>query len=278
MKQKKKIAIQGIKGAFHEEAARNYFGEPIEIVPCNEFEDELMALKNSEVDYALMAIENSISGTILNNYELIRNANVKIVGEVRLQIRQQLGGLPGTRIEQLTEVSSHYMALNQCREFFKEFPQINLVEAQDTAMSVKDVAVEKKVNRGAIGSMVALKEYGLEVLASDIHSHKDNFTRFVVVANKSVSIEGDKISLSVILKHESGALSKLLYLISLIGANLTKIESVPIENEPFRYRFYMDVVMDEDVSYKSTIEILKPQTEELTVLGRYNHEPLIIDQ
>ncbi|NRA10566.1 MAG: prephenate dehydratase [Crocinitomicaceae bacterium] len=271
---KQKIAIQGVKGAFHEEAAQRVFGSDIEIVPCADFKDEIELLQNGSVDAALMAIENTISGTILNNYELIRQSGVPIVGETNLRIHQNLGGIPGSSIFDLTEVSSHYMALNQCREFFKLQPKIQLVEASDTALSIQEVAEIKDRSKGAIGSKLAIEYYGLEILAENIETHKDNYTRFAVLS-KSIKVEsGNKVSLSIVLKHESGILAKALSLLHRKGINLTKIESSPVIGKPFQYRFYLDLLLEDVDGFETALNYLKPLTIELNILGRYKHEPL----
>ncbi len=274
MKNRERIAIQGIKGAFHEEAARKLFGHEIEIVECLEFQDEIKALESRMADYAVMAIENTISGTILNNYELIRKSGVSIIGETTIRIRQHLGGVPGATLENLREVKSHYMALNQCRNFFNKYPQIKLVESQDTALSIKDVALENHKSSAAIGSELAIKEYGLELIAKDLQANDSNYTRFGVLQLKKYQDVGNKLSLSMILKHESGTLAKTLNKLHQLEVNLTKIESVPIVGEPFRYRFYLDLIIPNEYSFGKTIESINPLTDELKVLGRYKSEPL----
>ncbi|XOV67873.1 MAG: prephenate dehydratase [Fluviicola sp.] len=274
MKKTDRIAIQGIKGAFHEEAARKLFGQQIEIVECLEFQDEIKALDSGLADYAVMAIENTISGTILNNYELIRRSGVSIIGETTIQIRQHLGGVQGASLGDLREVKSHYMALNQCRDFFQRYPQIKLVESQDTALSIKNVALENLKTSAAIGSELAIKEYGLELIAKDLQTNNSNYTRFGVLQLNKYQDVGNKLSLSIILKHESGTLAKTLNKLHQLHVNLTKIESVPIVGEPFRYRFYLDLIIPDEDSFEKTIEAITPLTDELKVLGRYKSEPL----
>ena len=267
---KKRIAIQGVKGAFHEEAALKVFGEEIEIVPCMNFKELTEKVKNREVDFAVMAIENTISGTILSNLELIHQQELKIVGETYLRIVQNLGVVQDATLATLREVRSHYMALNQCRDYFQTEPQIQLVDSADTALSLKEVAEAGSVEFGGIGSKLAIEHYGLKLLAEGIETNKKNYTRFAVLSNELlVNQNAIKISLSMILSHEPGALSKVLSLLHLLNVNLTKIESSPILGEPFHYRFYLDILLGENVSYQTTIEALKPLTEELQILGRY---------
>ena len=267
---KKRIAIQGVKGAFHEEAALKVFGEEIEIVPCMNFKELTEKVKNREVDFAVMAIENTISGTILSNLELIHQQELKIVGETYLRIVQNLGVVQDATLETLREVRSHYMALNQCRDYFQTEPQIQLVDSADTALSLKEVAEAGSVEFGGIGSKLAIEHYGLKLLAEGIETNKKNYTRFAVLSNELlVNQNAIKISASMILSHEPGALSKVLSLLHLLNVNLTKIESSPILGEPFHYRFYLDILLGESVSYQTTIEALRPLTEELQILGRY---------
>ena len=267
----KTIAIQGIKGAFHEEAAKNVFGNKINISPSITFQELTSKVVNEEVDYALMAIENTISGTILQNLELIRNNNLAIIGETYLRIEQNLGGLKGANIHELTEVSSHYMALNQCRAFFKTPPAVKLVESADTALSLKKVSEQDNPQIAAIGSKLAIEEYGLELLARGIETDKSNYTRFAVLGKQiDTSTDGAKVSLSIILSNVSGALSKAISLLHLLGVNLTKIESAPVIGKPFQYRFFLDFILHEKVSFQNTIEALTPLTIELKILGKYH--------
>ena len=273
MKQQR-IAIQGIKGAFHEEAARQVFGKDIEIVSCTDFKDEIELLQKGGADAAMMAIENTISGTILNNYELIRQSGLSIIGETNLRIHQNLGVIPGSSLSRLREVSSHYMALNQCREFFRQQPKIHLVEEMDTAQAIQEVAALGDPTKGAIGSKLAIAYYGLELVASNIETHRDNYTRFAVLSqNKNVE-PGNKISLSLVLKHEPGSLAKTLSLLHANQVNLTKIESTPVLGKPFQYRFYLDVLLNDATRFETTLKELEAVTPELTILGRYTHELL----
>ncbi len=276
MNMKKKVAIQGVKGAFHEEAARRYFGEGVEVVSVTRFEDELELLRTGVCEFAVMALENTISGTILNNYELIRNADVSIVGEVKLRIRQNLGVVPGTSIDQLKEVHSHYMALSQCSEFLSDYPHVDQVEATDTATSVQNVARNGDSSVAAIGSKLAIDYYGLELLEESIETDDRNYTRFAILAPGGYRMEGDKVSLSLVLKHEKGALVRAISLLDLLGANLTKIESAPVLGSPFQYRFYLDFVMEGILSFDLIIEALRPLTIELKIIGRYS--PIVLSE
>lgn len=266
----KKIAIQGIKGAFHEEAAIKVFGSNITIDPCNTFTELTEKVKRNEVDYALMAIENTISGTILTNYELIRKHELTIIDETYLRITQNLGVKKGACLDSLTEVSSHYMALNQCRDFFADHTQINLTESIDTAYSIKTVADSDSIERGAIGSKLAIEYYGLDLLAEGIETNKQNYTRFAVLSkSKTTDSKANKVSLSLTLKHQTGSLFKVLSLLNSFNINLTKIESSPILGEPFHYRFYIDLILNTDMNLSEVIDKIRPLTKELITLGQY---------
>lgn len=264
-----KIAIQGVKGAFHEEAARMYYGKELEIEPCITFRELAEKLENGEVNHAIMAIENTISGTILANYELIRQHKLRIVGEISMRIRQNLGGIKGSSIDELTSVSSHYMALNQCREFFEKKPKIALIESPDTALSIQQVAESKNPQLGAIGSQLAITHYGLELLAESIETDKQNFTRFAILQREQTEKMAKKVSITAVLLHEPGTLARLLTRLNHWNANLTKIESTPIVGRPFQYRFYLDFIQNDAMDLTNIMKAIQPLTEELEILGIY---------
>jgi prephenate dehydratase len=265
-----------VQGAFHEIAARKYFEQELKIVDCLTFDDVVNAVKLETVDFGMMAIENTISGTILNNYELIRNNDLNIVGETNLRIVQNLGVVKGATLESLETVSSHYMALNQCRHFFRTQEHIQLIESTDTALSLKEVAENGSLKHGAVGSQLAIEMYGLEMLAESIETNKKNYTRFVVLSKKDIENEAsNKISFSLVLPHKPDALSKVLSLFSLIGGNLTKIESTPVLGKTFQYRFYLDVVLEKGLHLNTILEVLEPLTDELKILGKYESNSAI---
>lgn len=266
-----KISIQGIKGAFHEEAAKNYFKSEIEIVPQKTFEDVIKSVLNLESDFGVMAIENTISGTIHTNLNLIKQSGLKIKGEVYLPIKQNLVALPGTKIEDLNQVNSHHMALDQCREFFRKYPKIRLVESEDTALSIKHISKHRITEVAAIGSRLAAEYYGLEIIAEGIETNKKNYTRFLILENESnsKSVENDKASLAITLPHKKGSLAIILNIISFYDINLTKIESVPVIDEPWHYLFYLDVQFSLAKNYHQMITALKPLVDEMQLLGEY---------
>lgn len=269
----KKVAIQGIRGAFHEEAAIQFFKEEIDIVPALTFDELIQSVTGNNSHLGIMAIENSISGTIHTNLELIRNAELSIIGETYLRIQQNFAIHPDAKIENIQKVKSHFMALNQCRKYFRQFPEIALVESKDTALSMKEIADEALLHIGAIGSMTAIEHYGLQLIDAGIETNKNNYTRFVILSNeKAHNTEINKASLSLVLPHKAGSLSKALSLISFYGSDLTKIESTPILGEPWSYRFYIDFKFDNNTMFENVITSLKPLVEELKVLGIYADE------
>lgn len=266
-----KIGIQGVKGAFHEEAALSFFGEEIGIVPQVTFSELIESVKSGESDYGMIAVENTISGTIHSNLSLIRAARLKICGEVYLRIEQNLAALPGTKISDLQQVHSHYMAIDQCRDFFMNFPEIKLMESEDTAMSMQMVANQQLKNVGAIGSKTAALHYGLDILASGIETNKKNYTRFLVVQKpeNELDSEFDKASLALTLPNSTGSLAEILTLIASFGIGLSKIESVPVVGEPWHYLFYLDLLFEDNEKYLKMLKTLRPFTDELYILGEY---------
>jgi len=229
-----KVAIQGYNGAFHEIAARNYFqDQAIEIVQCLTFEDVVDHVLIGEEDHVgLMAIENTLGGSLMNNYRLLQENNLKVVGEVFLRVKQHLIGLPGASISNPEEVHSHPMAIAQCRNYFKNYPSIRLVEAEDTALSVKRVSEQSNPNIGAIGSELAASIYDLEILEDSIETDKKNYTRFLVLRDADLDFfpqeKIEKVSISFSTGHEVGSLYKILTVLSAYNVNLTKIQSSPI--------------------------------------------------
>ena len=271
----KKIAIQGVKGCFHEQAARLFYeahGHVVpEIVECSTFDGLYKSMDNGVADAAVMAIENTVSGGLLPNFELLRKYDRKIKGEVFLRIQQNLMALPGQRIEDIKEVRTHYMAINQTRQFFKDYPWIRLVESEDTAKSAADVAREGLKGVGAVASMLAADLYGLEVMAESIETYKQNFTRFLVL-DDSIEVEKDKVnkaSMCFTLPHTPGSLAHVLTILSFYGMNLTRIQSLPIPGQEWQYFFYVDIKFDDYVRYEQAVAAVRPLMEDLNVLGEY---------
>jgi prephenate dehydratase len=270
----KRIAIQGGYGAFHEIAALHYFeGEEIEVIPNDTFNDLFKSLKMRHADYGIMAIENSLAGSILPNYELLRVSKMKIIGEIYIRIKQNLIALPGQTIHDLTEVYSHPMAILQCRSFFDNYPDIRLIDSIDTAISAREIS-EKKIKRaGAIASDLAAKKYGLKILYESIETHKMNYTRFLLMKDTNGNLhtpEGvNKGSVHFALAHQIGSLSKILSILSYYNINLTKIQSMPIIGKEWEYQFYIDVMFENYTLYRQALDAIRPFTSDLGILGEY---------
>ena len=267
-----RVAIQGINGSFHETAAVTYFEHEVDIVPEDSFDRLFAALERRDADYGVMAIENTVAGSILPNYALLRESGLKIVGETYLRIALNLLAPAGTSLAELTEVTSHPMAINQCRAFFKSHPRIKLVAGLDTATSARDVAARKRPGTGAIASARAGELYGLDTLAEEIETNKVNFTRFLILTDEFNAVadqEADKASICFSLQHEVGCLSQVLSVLAFYGMNLTKIQSLPIIGHEWRYLFYVDVVFADFVRYRQALSAIRPLTDIFTVLGEY---------
>jgi prephenate dehydratase len=270
----KKIVIQGGYGAFHEIAANYYFeGEEIEILPRLTFKDVMKSLKKNNADFGIMAIENSLAGSILPNYGLLQDSTMKIIGEIYLRIEQNLVVLPGQKIDQIHEVYSHPMAILQCQDFFDQYPHIRLIESMDTALSAKDIRGKDLYGIGAIASRLAAEKYQLEIIAAGIETNKKNYTRFLIIGEnnhaKSAALPINKASIHFALAHKIGSLSKILSILSYYEINLTKIQSMPIIGKDWEYQFYVDVEIEDYSLYQKSLEAIKPFTSNLGILGEY---------
>ena len=273
---KKKVAIQGIAGCFHDIAARNYYeGEEIEIIPCITFPDVIAAVKRDPSVVGMMAIENTIAGSLLQNHELIRESGLKVTGEYKLRISHSLVALPGSSIHDITEVNSHPIALMQCMEFLNTLPNAKVVEKEDTALSAKWIADNKLEGHAAICGKLAAEIYGMEVLAEGIETNKRNFTRFLSIADRWVAdeimrgVDKNKSSLVFAVPHSSGSLSKVLAVLSFYDMNLTKIQSLPIIGREWEYLFYVDLTFTDFARYQKALDAILPLTKELKILGAY---------
>lgn len=265
-----KISIQGVKGAFHEEAARLYFSDKITIAENLSFEKVIESIENEEADAGIMAIENTISGTIHSNLELIKNSNLTIVGEIYLRIAQNLAVNKGVKLSDLVKVESHYMAINQCRAFFHNHPKIELIDMEDTALSMKNVSENKLMTTGAIGSKLAAKYYGLDIIEGNIESDKKNYTRFLILKRTELQkVAVDKSSIQLILSNKKGGLANILNIIHKYDIDLSKIESLPIVGEPWHYQFYIDVLYKKFSHYEMMLKEIDAHLESLSVLGNY---------
>lgn len=272
---KKTAAIQGGLGAFHEIAAREYFKNEIEVVPCETFDNIIERVENQEVDYGIMAIENTVAGSLMPNYVLLRESNIKIIGEQYIRIKQNLVALPGQNIEDLTEVHSHYMAIAQSRKFFKNYPAIKLVESTDTALSARKINDKKLVGKGAIASDLAAEMYNLEILAAGIETNKRNYTRFLILkhAEKEGNRKEDcsKVSLCFSVPHNKGSLSQVLSILAFYDLNLTKIQSMPIIGKEFKYHIYVDLSFENYERYEQCLTAIKPLVVDFQILGEYKY-------
>ena len=272
----KRVAIQGFQGCFHEQAARDFYhsggDEPIAIVACATFDDLFTALAQKRADAAVMAIENTISGGLIPNFDLLRQHPQQIKGEVYIQIHQNLMALPGQRLEDIREVRTHYMAINQTRAFFeRQCPWIKMVESEDTAGSAADIAREGVRGVGAVASALAAETFGLEILAPQIETYHDNFTRFLILDDTvQVPREAvDKASLCFTLPHKPGSLAHILTILSFYDMNLTRIQSLPIPGKSWQYFFYIDIKFDSYERYTQALSAVRPLIEDLRVLGEY---------
>ena len=267
-----KIAIQGEKGSFHEVAARLYFiNESFDIVPCTTFDLTLIAVNEKRADYAVMAIENARSGSILYNYNLIRESGMKILGEINLRIRQNLMALPGQSIVSIREIRSHPIALSQCMTYLNHMRGVILVESDDTAGSARHISENKLKGIATIAPSAAAEMYGLEILAPGIETYKKNYTRFLIMGNKeNENTDGNKVSICFSTGHKPGSLAAVLVRLAELDINLSKIQSVPRLNGEWEYMFYLDLELNPDHDIGLIKNVLENYTTNLEVLGIYN--------
>ncbi len=267
-----KIAIQGEKGSFHEVAARLYFNnESFDIVPCTTFDLTLIAVNEKRADYAVMAIENARSGSILYNYNLIRESGMKILGEINLRIRQNLMALPGQAIISIREIRSHPIALSQCMTYLNHMRGVTLVESDDTAGSARYISENKLKGIATIASSIVAEMYGLQILAPGIETYKKNYTRFLIMGNKeNENTDGNKVSICFSTGHKPGSLAAVLVRLAELDINLSKIQSVPRLNGEWEYMFYLDLELNPDHDIGLIKNVLENYTTNLEVLGIYN--------
>ena len=268
------IAIQGAKGSNHHKVAKDFYGDAIKLKECFSFDALVDSLLEKKADKGIMAIENTIAGSIIPNYALIDVHNLHITGEEYLNIHHHLMALPGQKIEDIKEVCSHPMALLQCKVFFKKHPHIKLVEDVDTAEVAKRISQEKLIGVAAIAPKLAAEIFGLEVLEDEIQTMKDNATRFVIVQTNKPNNGIDQInkaSLKFQLDHKRGSLAAILNVLSDCKMNLTKIQSLPVIESLWKYSFFVDVTFDDYKDYKKAIAIIEIMASEFKVLGAYKN-------
>src|ERR1700733_6108135 len=258
--EKPRVAIQGIRASFHEEAAFRYFGEDIITIECNSFKQTFEALKNGEADYVVMAIENSIAGSILPNYSLLLSYSFPVVGEVYLPIQLHLMALPGVKFEDVKYVTSPPIAIRQCVDFFDEYPHLNIIESSDTAACAKRIRDEQLTDTVAIANTLAARLYGLDVLERRIESNKKNFTRFLKLTSHENAVKGpaNKASLCFQVSNQVGSLAKVLNIFASQQVNMSKIQSMPVLGKRNEYNFYVDVEWEDTKHYDASVkQILK---------------------
>lgn len=274
----KRVTIQGIHGCYHDAAARNFFkDEEIETIPCETFPEMFNTLRNDASLYGIVAIENTIAGSILPNHELLRQSNLQIIGEYKMHISHVLAALPGDTLESITEVNSHPMALMQCEQFLQRHPHIKMVEKFDTAGSAREISEKHLAHHAAICGKYAAELYGLNILAEDIQTIKRNFTRFLIIADPATASDGassrpqrNKASIVFTLPHTQGSLSKVLTIFTFYDINLSKIQSLPILGREWEYRFYINLTFSDYMRFKQSIDAVKPLINDFKILGEYD--------
>lgn len=267
-----RVSIQGYEGSFHQAAAQHFYGKHVEVIPCATFREVVkIAANTKESNGGVMAIENSIAGSILPNYNLLQKSNLTIVGEVYLQIRQHLLVNPGVTLDDIREVHSHHMAIQQCLEYLDKY-NWKLVETEDTALSAKLVHQHKSKHIAAIASRLAADLFGLDVIAANIHTMKNNYTRFLVLQplRENVSIDdANKASVNFHTDHSKGSLARVLTRIADMGINLSKLQSFPIPGSNWQYSFHADMEFESVEQFEKVIDSMKGVTEGLKVYGVY---------
>ena len=272
----RKIAIQGGHGSYHDIAAHKYFkDEEIELICCRTFEEVFQEMHNDNNILGFIAIENTIAGSLLHNYELLRESGTTIIGEHKLRISHSFMCLPEDNWEDLIEVNSHPVALAQCHKFLESYPNLKVVEGEDTARSAENICKNHLHGHAAIASRYAAELYGMKILQEGIETNKHNFTRFLVTCDPWIANDLrdqatiNKANIVFCLPHTEGSLSKVLSIFSFYGINLTKIQSLPIIGREWEYQFYVDVMFTDYLRYKQAIDAVTPLTKAIKILGEY---------
>lgn len=273
----RRVAIQGRIGSFHDIAAREYFtDEQLQLICCSTFEDVFKEMEKDPTMIGMMAIENTIAGSLLHNYELLRSSGTVVVGEYKVHIQHSICCLPEDNWETLFEVDSHPVALMQCRDFLSNHPELKAVECEDTAGSAENISKNNLKGHAAICHSSAAEIYGLKVLEDKIEDNKHNFTRFLVLTNPMKADflrpleKANKSSIVFSLPHSEGSLSKVLTILSFYDINLTKIQSLPVIGHEWEYLFYVDVTFDNLTRYRQSIDAISPLTKKLKIIGEYS--------
>lgn len=271
---KKKIIIQGVRGSFHDIAMRHYFKDTeVDFVVADSFPELFEDFKNDlTIDHGIIAIENTIAGSIMYNYTLLKQYGFHISGELFLRIKHNLMALPGSKLEDIQEVHSHPMALAQCKQFLGTNKSWQKVEREDTALCAAEISLRRKKTFAAVASELAAQEYGLEILEKSIETNKQNFTRFLILSRTKTALpvnsSKEKTSICFSLKHETGSLNELLALLAKRSCNLTKIQSAPIVGKEFQYFFFIDFLLEKG-SFDEIMAEINEQVESLQILGHY---------
>lgn len=271
-----KIAIQGVKGAFHHEAAEKFYGQNIEIVECNTFKAQCEALIKKETDYVIMAIENTLGGSILPNYKLIREYHLKIIGEVYIPIHLNLITNENVSLNDIQYVHSHPMAIRQCEDFLMSIPNVKIIEENDTAESVRNLKQNGKTDSAAVAGYKAAELYGMHILERNIETHKRNFTRFLALSELPSKGTSNKATLCFELANRSGELARVCNIYAAHDVNLTKIQSMPIAGKPYEYTFYIDVEWENPESYYLAQQELMRYAANVTLMGEYERSQPVI--
>jgi prephenate dehydratase len=275
------VAIQGVRGSFHEMAAIEYFREnKITTVPCDTFGDLFRVLSEGTADFGIVAFENSVAGSILPNYELLRRSRLPVTGEICLRVIQNLVAMPGQKLSDIREIHSHPMAIQQCSNFIGEMRQqgVRVVEAVDTALSARLISEGKHYGSGAIASSSAADMYSLAILKREIEDDSLNFTRFLIISGKTDTgredgavQSPDKAMVCFSLPHKVGSLSQVLSVLAFYRVSLTKIQSLPIVGRPWEYLFHIDLIYDDYDRYRLALDAIRPLTEGLEIVGEFRH-------
>lgn len=270
----KRISIQGYEGCFHQVAAQQYFGNDVEVITCASFKEVIKIASNKkESNGGVMAIENSIAGSILPNYTLLQKSNLKIAGEIYLPIKQHLLVNPGVKLEDIKEVHSHHMAIQQCLEYLDKY-NWKLVETDDTALSARHIHQHKSKHIAGIASKLAAELFQLNIIAPNIHTQKNNYTRFLVLQRAEdicFTSDANKASVNFETDHTKGSLAKVLTKIAEGGINLSKLQSMPIAGTNFKYSFHADMEFDNTEQFNRVVDTIKPIIEHLKIFGIYKN-------
>ncbi|MEM6894175.1 MAG: prephenate dehydratase [Bacteroidota bacterium] len=269
-----KVAIQGIKGSNHHQVAHDFFGDDINLVECLSFDSLIDSVLDGSADKAIMALENSIAGSIIPNYNLVYHNDMHIIGEHYLSIHHHLMALPGVALEDIAEVHSHPMALLQCKTFLKKYPKIKLVEDVDTALTAKRIQENQLDNIAAIAPKMASDLYQLDIVKENIQTLKNNATRFIVLKRQNKMLpkeEINKASMRFVTDHKRGSLATVLNVMSDCNLNLTKIQSLPIIETPWKYAFFVDVTFENYENFSKAKSLLEIMSEDFRVLGEYKN-------